>query len=152
MRPFQNEVNAFVGEIWSSMLGLEVHPDDRAMALSRLDDAIISRVSITGHWRGTVTIHCDPRLARDLAAVMFGLRPEATSGDLIEDALGELTNMTSGSYKSLLPGPCYLSLPSAGRLEAVSPDEATDHDLGQFGFNCLDGFFLVTVESRAKRP
>jgi len=36
---------------------------------------------------------------------------EVTS-DLVQDALGELTNMTGGKIKSLLPEPCFLSLPT----------------------------------------
>ena len=74
---------------------------------------------------------------------MFGEGPEATSADMVEDALGELTNMTSGGFKSLLPEPCYLSLPSPGpsSFDALDPTSP-----GRFGFACLDRAFLVTID------
>lgn len=107
-RPYQDEVSGLVGEIWSSMLGLDVHPEDRAASLRTEEDAIISRVSITGSWRGDVAIRWEPALARDLAANMFGLPSDAITSDLIEDAIGELTNMTGGCFKSMFPEPCCL--------------------------------------------
>jgi chemotaxis protein CheX len=43
---------------------------------------------------------------------MFQLSEDEVAPDLIQDALGELTNMTGGNLKSLLPEPCFLSLPA----------------------------------------
>ena len=43
---------------------------------------------------------------------MFQLNEDEVVSDLVQDALGELTNMTGGNMKSLLPEPCYLSLPA----------------------------------------
>lgn len=145
MTRHEHEVEGLVGEIWSTMLGLAVCLDTRAAALADRDDAIVSRVWITGAWRGAVTLYCDPRLARNAAAVMFGVPPEAASVDLMDDALGELANMTSGLLKSLLPGPCRLSLPRAVRRDEKANGESNALETGRFGFNCLGSPFLVTV-------
>jgi chemotaxis protein CheX len=147
MRPYEHEVIGFVSEIWSTMLGLAVYPDERALALAEQGDAIVGRVWITGAWRGMVTLDCDPRLARHAAAAMFGVPPETTSTEQVEDALGELANMTSGNFKSLLPEPCSLSPPRAGQRGKGTIDDSDAPILGRFGFQCLDLAFFVTVST-----
>jgi len=69
-------------------------------------------VQITGTWEGAVALDCPVELAKKVASIMFQLKEDETTTDLVEDGLGELTNMTGGNIKSLLPEPCYLSLPA----------------------------------------
>ena len=51
-------------------------------------------------------------VARRAAAVMFELDASAASLEDMQDAVGELTNMTGGNVKALLEGQCALSLPA----------------------------------------
>ncbi len=148
MRPHETEVNGIVGEIWSAMLDLEVAPDDRASSLSEFADATSSCVRIAGTWQGTVGVHCGPELAANLASIMFGRRPELLSPEMISDALGEITNMISGCIKSLLPGPCTLSLPMNG--PALRPRAAGGSR--RFGFRCGRGRFLITLDEGKAAP
>jgi len=74
-------------------------------------------VHISGEWEGAVTLDCPSELAKKVASIMFSLTEDELSSDLIQDALGELTNMTRGNLKSLLPEPCYLSLPAVTMTE-----------------------------------
>jgi hypothetical protein len=61
---------------------------------------------------------------------------------------GELTNITGGNLKALLPEPCYLSLPAVA--------DGSDYGLWildsrlrtQLTFNCHDHPFQVTVLER----
>lgn len=98
--------------IWTSVLNLEVQKSDTGLAPDQLENTLASCVHITGKWQGTVTLHCPVTLARRVAAIMFSHKEETTNIEEIQDALGELANMTGGNIKSLLPEPCYLSMPT----------------------------------------
>jgi hypothetical protein len=50
-------------------------------------------------------------LAQRAARIMFSLQEDATLADM-QDALGEITNMTGGHLKALMSGDCFLSLPA----------------------------------------
>jgi chemotaxis protein CheX len=101
-------------------------------------------VQITGTWEGTVAIACPVNLAKKVSAIMFGIDENQAGEEEIQDAIGELANMTGGNIKSLLPEPCYLSLPAVA---------FTDHGLRvpgselvtQINFACDDNLFMVSL-------
>ena len=79
---------------------------------------------------------------------MFGLEPAAAGLEEVRDALGELTNMLGGNLKALLPGPCFLGLPTvvSGHDYAVRVLES--RLLLQVGFFSRGLPFLVRVLQR----
>lgn len=104
------EINDLVRDIWASVLGLDAEP---APATVRVEEPRLTGfVHIQGDWEGTVTVDCSLTLATTAAAAMFGMEPEELAKAEIDDALGEITNMTGGGIKSMLPGSCKLSLPT----------------------------------------
>lgn len=105
-----DEINTLVGDIWSSVLGLSAEP---APASIRVEEPRLTGfVHIQGDWQGTVTVDCPIGLATTAAAAMFGMEVDELAKDEIDDALGEITNMTGGGIKSMLAGSCSLSLPT----------------------------------------
>jgi chemotaxis protein CheX len=110
-----DDIHQLTGDTWSSMVGLAVEPTPAAAPFSA--ETLTGLISINGGWEGTVTLECTASLARTAAAAMFDMEPEELGTADVADALGELTNITGGGVKALLPGPCQLSLPSvvAGR-------------------------------------
>src|SRR5712691_9554787 len=112
MQVVDSDICQVVEGIWSSVLGLEVRRGDEPAKRNGKHGFLTACVQITGLWEGAVTLDCSAALARRTAAIMFGVSPEDASLDEIHDALGELTNMTGGNIKTLLPGPCQLSLPA----------------------------------------
>lgn len=115
MEFYQSALRETVRNIWTVILGFEVEDlADIEAALKKLssDRTLTACVHLNGSWSGSVLIYCSANLARRAAAVMFGRAPEEVSADDIEDALGELGNMTGGNMKALLPQPCELSLPA----------------------------------------
>ena len=102
-------------------------------------------VNITGAWQGAVVVQCPRRLAEDIAVKLFSLNGRQPSPEELQDALGEITNMTGGNLKALVPGQCYLS------LSAVI--EGTDYTLRMLGteavrrvvFSCQGQPFAVSV-------
>lgn len=112
MQFIEKEICEYTESIWSSILSLKAIPDSNGNGNSENDFALAGCVHITGAWEGTVTIDFPMSLAKQVASIMFSLNNGDVDKSLIQDALGELTNMTGGNIKSLLPEPCYLSLPA----------------------------------------
>ena len=106
-------------QVWDSVLGIRVEPEDPISALSQntrdpakeQEHTYAGVVQISGAWDGAVTVQCSARAARHAAQTMFGLSDDDVSVADLQDALGELTNMTGGNIKALLPETCFLGLP-----------------------------------------
>src|SRR5947208_686603 len=96
MKIAEDEIRQSVEDLWSSVLGLAI---ERRQASSFPDTSpglLTGCVEISGAWQGAVTLDCGPSLARQAAAIMFGVDPGDTSYDQVQDALGELTNILGG--------------------------------------------------------
>jgi CheY-specific phosphatase CheX len=94
------------------VLGLKLKPASSTPHLPANLDFVLGRITITGAWQGEVTLGCSAELARRAAAAMFGKPPEQADAEEIRDAIGELTNMVGGNFKTILKGECRLSVPS----------------------------------------
>lgn len=106
----ETEITAVTDSIWSMVLDLQVVPI--ADSPDRLEgEALDGVVQITGDWNGAVVVQMPPRLAAEVCHRMLGITGDPTVADL-QDAVGEIVNMTGGSLKALLPGENRLSLPT----------------------------------------
>jgi chemotaxis protein CheX len=115
MQQLDEAIDGIVATVWESMLGIGAVPEDPMHAFAHAD-AHVERtfagvVQISGAWEGAVAVQCAEPLARQAAQVMFGLDAALVSVAELQDVLGELTNMTGGNIKALLPEPCRLGLP-----------------------------------------
>ena len=107
-----NELRETIESVWSTMLGMEIETGEPMVLEHAEPDFMTGCIQITGAWQGAVTVDCSIGLARQIAAVMFGVEVFETMPDEVSDALGELTNIISGNIKSYLPEPSNLSLPA----------------------------------------
>ncbi len=112
MENFEAEICQYTESIWKSILGLDVKKTPDEYSHSEGESMLAGCVHISGKWEGAVTLDCPLELAQKVASIMFKMTEEEVPSDLVQDALGELTNMTGGNIKSLLPEPCLLSLPA----------------------------------------
>ena len=134
--------------IFSTILDLEVQPNPGALELEAGTKYVTASVQISWSWNGIVTLSIPETLARKTAALMFEVAPDEATDEDIEDAMGELANMTGGSFKSLLEGTCELGLPvvTIGVDYSVRfPGSVIDCETG---FNCEGAPFKVTVHVR----
>ncbi len=119
MPQLEEAIQGIVSTVWESVLGMHIAPEDPISAFSpHSGDAVADQahtyagvVQISGAWDGAVTVQCSARAARHAARTMFGLTDDNVSISDLQDALGELTNMTGGNIKALLPETCHLGLP-----------------------------------------
>jgi chemotaxis protein CheX len=145
MQVAETDICEVVAGIWSSVLGLDIRRGAEPAPSREGSGFLTGCVQITGLWEGAVTLDCSAALARRTAAIMFGLEPDAASIAEIHDALGELTNMTGGNIKTLLPGPCQLSLPAVVEGTDYRVIVPGSHVVTQLAFECQGEPVKVTL-------
>lgn len=140
------DLESITDNVWNTMLGLPVMPACEAAAIDDAPGTLAGSIDIDGAWRGGVTLTCPRGLAQLIARVIFGLdaadAPEPTPTQMA-DALAELTNMTGGNLKALLPESCVLSLPQVS-LAAAAPRHAGVM-VAEASFECAGQPFVVRV-------
>ena len=145
MKIAEDEIRQSVEDLWSSVLGLAIEPRECPSFPDSSPGLLTGCVEISGAWQGAVTLDCGPTLARQAAAIMFGVEPGDTSYGQVQDALGELTNILGGQVKSLLPEPCRLSLPAVAARADHAFRGPHDKVLATFDFACRDAPVRLTI-------
>lgn len=147
---FSKEViDRIMTEIWSTILGLEVDPVDEAPPIGAGEATMIGCVQVTGDWEGAVTLYCSESLARKATSAMFEIDMHDVVDEEVQDALGELANMTAGNIKSLLPGNCRISLPSVAQGIHYKLTVPGGKIVSQHAYRHTDQPLLVTILERA---
>ena len=144
MQFIEQEICEYTENIWKSILSLEAKPDSNDSPDADKNFALAGCVHITGAWEGTVTVDFPMSLAKQVAAIMFNLENQDVELDLVQDALGELTNMTGGNIKSLLPEPCYLSLPAVAVTDSAMRVPGSEL-VSKVSFQCVGDNFQVSL-------
>lgn len=146
----ESQIAAITEEIWLSVLGLPTRPAGLPAHL-RLEGATLDGVvSITGDWHGAVVMQLPRELAARVAAGFFGLESQEPSLQDLQDAVGELTNMTGGNLKALMPGQCSLSLPAVVEGKDYSLRIPSTTVVARVVFDCAGAPFVVTVLGGAR--
>jgi CheY-specific phosphatase CheX len=112
MQYLEQEIISLTQYIWGTTLNLDAVPLDGAESATVHGRTLDGVINITGAWAGALVLQVPEHVARRAAAVMFEMDEAAATLEDMQDAIGELTNMTGGNVKALLEGQCQLSLPA----------------------------------------
>jgi CheY-specific phosphatase CheX len=112
MENLGQEIATLSENIWLSVLGLPLHASDAEGDALPNGPTVDGIVTISGDWQGAVIVQVPQPLAARVASIMFSLGDAPPTLEDVQDALGEITNMTGGNLKALMPGSCHLSLPA----------------------------------------
>lgn len=110
---------------------------------------VVGTVGFIGEVNGLIYLYLSDGFARRLTGEMLGMSlPEVDeAGDeIINDAIGEITNMTVGGFKNALCDigfPCKLTIPSILRGSNFSVEPTSSATRYIFQFNCA-GHRIVT--------
>ncbi len=148
MDRLEKEICQVTKNIWTGMFGISVEKSAGKVESYFSDSSLSACVYIVGGWEGAVTVQCSVELIRRVATIMFSVGLEQITDEHTFDAMAELTNMTGGNLKALMPEPCVLSLPilvekTNGRLRVSG-----SRQLHQVGFQHEGKGLLVTVLER----
>ncbi|HZY74592.1 MAG TPA: chemotaxis protein CheX [Edaphobacter sp.] len=111
-----NFIRCASAEVFSTMLGLELEPGQTREDAAGPDvaDGVLSFIGLAGPWAGAGAISCSAGLACKLCAALLMTEAPAVNEDVL-DAMGEVTNMIVGNFKTLAEerlGPLGLSIPT----------------------------------------
>jgi chemotaxis protein CheX len=115
-----------------------------------LGDAIVAAsVGFTGEVNGIIYAYVTASYAIDLASRMLGLRRAEIEGDeMVNDVMGELSNMIVGSVKSRLcdsGSTCVLTIPSIVRGQNFTLQAGCSIERRAVGFECAGEHILVEL-------
>jgi chemotaxis protein CheX len=142
------DIQGLVESIWGTMLGFGVVPSTEEGCPGRSEEFLTGSIQVTGAWDGAITQECPLALLAHAAEVFFGPSPEGHSHEELRDTLGELTNITGGNLKSLLPGTCFLGMPTVVEGTDYTHQVLHSRVLSRTAYQCLGHPFKVTVLER----
>lgn len=117
-------------------------------------EQIAGTVGFVGEISGQIFLHFDLEFARICTCHLLGMtEPELREAgdDVINDAIGELTNMTVGSFKNGLSDagyPCMLTIPSILRGSHFSVEPITSVVRHIFHFECAEHRVVADIMMR----
>jgi chemotaxis protein CheX len=122
--------------VFQQMLGMTVTPDEPLPLDKDPAGQLVGSVGFTGKANGVIHIYTNVRLAQVITSHLLGITEAEVESDMINDAMGELSNMVVGNVKSKLCDlgwTCVLTVPSIVRgheLTIGSVAETTQRILG----------------------
>lgn len=112
MQFLEQEIISLTQYIWGTTLNLDPVAHEGVGSGTMPGRTLDGVINITGAWAGALVIQVPEQIARRAASAMFEVDEAAATLEDMQDAIGELANMTGGNVKALLNGPCHLSLPA----------------------------------------
>ncbi|MBX3743686.1 MAG: chemotaxis protein CheX [Verrucomicrobiae bacterium] len=140
-------VTQAVARAFETMLSLKVTPEEAGVPTWNGEPHVAGSVGFIGRLSGVVYIYASAPLAREITGRMLGLATEEIEGDeMVNDAVGELTNMVVGQIKSQLSDrgmPCVLTIPSIVRGSHFVIESVSSTTRRVNTFRCGDRQFVV---------
>jgi chemotaxis protein CheX len=130
-----------VKEVFQSMLSMEVNPEPPSPLAPDPAGQIIGSVGFIGDATGIIYLYAGIGFARVITGRLLGVsEPEVDTVEMVNDAIGELSNMVAGYVKSRLCDrglPCTLTIPSVVRGQQLSVEGSAQVKARAIGFrNC----------------
>lgn len=131
---------------------------ESASPLSQLDDTlVVGNVGFVGKVSGMVYLAMPERVALSITTRMLGMDASDLDGEyeMINDVIGEITNMSAGAYKNQMADmgyPCRLTIPSIirGKYFVVEAAKASFRQIYVFKYEGkLISFELIMKENGA---
>lgn len=149
MQFIEPEICGYTESIWDSILGLKAVKIDSPFKPEGQQNTLAGCIHIMGAWEGTICLQCPIALARQAASIMFQVKEDEAGMEQIQDALGEITNMTGGNIKALLPEHSYLSLPAVALTDFALRIPQTEI-VTMVNFMCNNHNFAVSLLKHVK--
>jgi chemotaxis protein CheX len=140
---YQEEVSQIVGDVFRTMLNVEVTPEHQPWTPRSGD--ITAAIFFAGSWMGAALVECTEEQARIWTRRLLSIAEPAEINDDVRDAMGEIVNMIGGNLKSVLPGGVGLSMPSVVEGKQYSMQICGTNMTDRQCFHSADGAFGITL-------
>lgn len=159
---FRDTINRAVQDVFKTMLGRTATLDTTSHVTTGdgtpwehpvqiNGQQVVGTVGFIGDISGLIYLYLDSTFANDLAAHMLSMSIQelADAGDeVVNDAVGELTNMTVGTFKNQLADkgfPCRLTIPSILRGSNFSIEPVSSATRRIYRFTVGDSTLVVDL-------
>jgi chemotaxis protein CheX len=144
-----NAIRSSTGEVFSTMLGLEVASRDAydEVTAPAPRDGVIGVVGLAGAWVGTASLCCNAATACRISGAMLGAEYTEVNDEVL-DAISEIANMIVGSFKTTAEpylGPLGLSIPTVIYGLSFSARTTGKEKWVVVPFTCGDDAFEVKI-------
>lgn len=143
-------LNNSVRDVLATMFSLEAQSAPAADVRVGDEPLVAGSVGFIGDVNGVVYIMVPEGFARSLACQMLGLSEAELDGDeMVNDVIGELSNMVVGGVKSQLCDrglSCVLTIPSVVRGQSLSAEPVKSIERRRLGFHCGAGHAIVELQ------
>jgi len=152
MESLDGKIRAITQMVWTSLLGLELQPCGDPPAPVPGRRSVAGWVEISGAWQGRIGLRCSAELAQRVAAIVFATEGRSPNDRDASDLIAELTNITGGNLKAMMPQPSRLSLPVASEADDWEAEVAEGDHVTSVAFECLGEPLVVSCrEPRRSR-
>jgi chemotaxis protein CheX len=144
-----------VAEVFDTMFGIKTSAAP-LRDIRGCDELLVAgSVGFIGDVNGVVYVYATAAFARQLAGRMLGLTDAELEGDeMVNDVVGELTNMIVGSVKSRLcdsGAPCVLTIPSIVRGRNLSAEPSSSSECHLLSILCDGEPILIELLMKKSR-
>lgn len=142
-------VNRAVAEVFSTMLNYPAEIQPAGTALRNGEPHIAGSVGFIGTLSGVLYLYTSVKFARRVTKGLLGLpESESVSDEMLNDAVGELTNMVVGHIKSRLSDrgmTCVLTIPSIVRGNDFSIEPMSSTQRRVCSYECVGNQLIAEV-------
>lgn len=137
--------------VFVTMLKIPVEKEPAGALIANGEPHVAGSVGFIGTLSGVVYVYSTVSFARKMTRAMVGLKEAEIQEEMVNDAVGEITNMIVGNIKSRLADrglACVLTIPSIVRGSHFTIEPTTSTQRRVCSFRC-DGNQIV-VEALIK--
>ena len=138
-----------VTEVFGTMLNFPIQNEALGTSVANGEAHVAGSVGFIGRLTGVVYLYSTDTFARKITGGLLGLEDDQIDGhEMVNDAMGELTNMVVGHLKSRLSDrgmPCVLTIPSIVRGNHFSIEPVSTTDRRVFSFRSNENQLVVEV-------
>jgi chemotaxis protein CheX len=138
-----------VADVFQGMLSLTLSLESPESFPVDTGVQIIGSVGFTGEVTGIIYLYASVKFAQVITSRMLGIEEaEVDPGDMVNDAIGELSNMVVGYVKSRLCDgglPCTLTIPSVVRGQQLSVESVSRVKRKLIGFRSSEHQLIVEM-------
>ena len=142
-------VQAAVAEVFSMMLNAPIEHLSVAGAAQPIECSVASSVGFLGKVNGVVYLYFEGDLSKQVCGTLLGMSDEELDDpEMVNDTLGEISNMMVGQIKSCLCDrglECRLTIPSILRGSGLKVDGTSDTTRRLIFFKSYDQRLIVEV-------
>ncbi len=152
---FEQFTQKSVQDVFQSMASVSLTSEEPSPMGDDAEGQIIGSVDFAGEASGIICIYASLKFAKNVTSKMLGIaEAEVDSDEMVNDAIGELSNMVAGNVKSRLCDggwPCTLTIPSIVRGQKLSVERSADIVRRVMGFKGSFSGDKITAELLLKQ-